>query len=163
MNKNYLTIFATAALVLTTGCVTAGTWVNGCYIDGPLCMVCDGMKVITHAYGTAICTHCDGTGIEPPANETVIVENTVICDTWGPVIAPPPPPPPPRWHNRHPRPNVRCNPPRPHHVGGARHPQRSARPAAPRPAARPATRPTARPAARPAGGGGRRGGRGGRR
>ena len=162
MNKNYLTIFATAALVFATGCVTAGTWVNGCYIDGPLCTVCDGMKVITHAYGTAICTHCDGTGIEPPENETVIVENTVICDTWGPVIAPPPPPPPrpPRWHNHHPRPNVHRNPPRPHHAGGARPPQRSARPAP-----RPAARPVARPAARPAGGGGRRGGggRGGRR
>ena len=164
MNKNYLTIFATAALVLTTGCVTAGTWVNGCYIDGPLCTVCDGMKVITHAYGTTVCTHCDGTGIEPPANETVIVENTVICDTWGPVIAPPPPPPPrpPRWHNHHPRPNVHRNPPRPHHAGRARPPQRSARPAAPRPAARPTTRPATRPAARPAArpaGGGMRGGR----
>ena len=163
MNKNYLTIFATAALVFTTGCVTAGTWVNGCYINGPLCTVCDGMKVITHVYGTTVCTHCDGTGIEPPANEMVIVENTVICDTWGPVIAPPPPPPPPppRWHNHHPRPVIHRNPPRPHHGGGVRPPPRSARPAAPRPTARP----TARPAARPAGGGGRRGGggRGGRR
>ena len=160
MNKNYLTIFATAALVLTTGYVTAGTWVNGCYIDGPLCTVCDGMKVITHAYGTTLCTHCDGTGIEPPANETVIVENTVICDTWGPVIAPPPPHPP-RGHNHHPQPHVHRYPPRPHHGGGVRPPPRSARPAAPRPTARP----TARPAARPAGGGGRRGGggRGGRR
>ena len=54
MNKNYLTIFATAALVLATGCVTAGTWVNGCYIDGPLCTVCDGTKVVTHAYGTTV-------------------------------------------------------------------------------------------------------------
>ena len=162
MNKNFTTILTAAAMAVVTGCVTAGTWVNGCYIDGPLCTVCDGMKVITHAYGTAICTHCDGTGIEPPENETVIVENTVICDTWGPVIAPPPPPPPrpPRWHNHHPRPNVHRNPPRPHHAGGARPPQRSARPAP-----RPAARPVARPAARPAGGGGRRGGggRGGRR
>ena len=166
MNKNCLTIFATAALVFTTGCVTAGTWVNGCYIDGPLCTVCDGMKVITHAYGTMVCTHCDGTGIEPPANETVIVENTVICDAWGPAIAPPPPPPPhpPRWHQE----------PRHHRVGrvvpNAPQPRHNAnrvnnRFRGTRNNARPATRPAARPAACPAGGGGRRGGggRGGRR
>ena len=89
MNKNYLTVFTTAAIALMTGCVTAGTWVNGCYIDGPLCTVCDGTKVITHAYGTTVCTHCDGTGIEPP-EETVVVEN-VIVDTWCPTPLPPPP------------------------------------------------------------------------
>ena len=144
MNKNYLTIFAAAALVLATGCVTAGTWVNGCYIDGPLCTVCDGMRVVTHAYGTTVCTHCDGTGIEPP-EETPIV-NTVVVDTWCP--------PPPRWH--HHRPIV--------HRPPAHHPPRPAvhRPPAPRPAPRPAARaPAPRPPARPADG--RGGGRGGRR
>ena len=113
MNKNFTTILTTAAIALVTGCVTAGTWVNGCYIDGPLCTVCDGMKVVTHAYGTTICAHCDGTGIEPP-EETVVVEN-VIVDTYCP------PPPPPRWH--HPRPIHRRNPPRacrPNHGGGKR-------------------------------------------
>ena len=104
MNKNFKTILTTAAIALVTGCVTAGTWVNGCYIDGPLCTVCDGMKVVTHAYGTTVCTHCDGTGIEPP-EEAVIVENTVVVDTWCP-----PPPPPPRLH--HPRPVHHHNPPR---------------------------------------------------
>ena len=106
MNKNIKTILATAAIALTTGYVTAGTWVNGYYIDGPLCTVCDGMRVINHAYGTTTCTHCDGTGIEPP-EETVVVQN-VVLDTW---CAPPPPPhhrpivhrhhaptPPPRHH-----------------------------------------------------------------
>ena len=149
MNKNFTTILTTVAIALATGCVTAGTWVNGCYIDGPLCTVCDGMKVVTHAYGTTICQHCDGTGIEPP-EETVIVEN-VIVDTWCP--PPPPPPPPPRWH--HPRPACRPNPPhhggghhgaKPAPRGGTRPPQRSARPAA---------RPAARSAA-PRGGGHRR-------
>ena len=135
MNKNYTTILTTAAIALVTGCVTAGTWVNGYYIDGPLCTVCDGMKVITHAYGTTICTHCDGTGIEPP-EETVVVEN-VIVDAWCPA-----PPPPPRWH--HPQPIPHHNPPRvchPDHGGGGRHRTPPARPAAKvRPAARPAAR-----------------------
>ena len=90
MNKNIKMILAAAAVALGTGCVHAGTWVNGYYIDGPLCTVCDGMRVVQHAYGTTVCTHCDGTGIEPP-EETVVVENTVIVDTW----CPPPPPPPP--------------------------------------------------------------------
>ena len=154
MNKNFLTIVATAAVTLATGRVTAGTWVNGCYIDGPLCTVCDGMKIVTHAYGTTVCTHCDGTGIEPP-EETVIVENTVICDTWGPVVAPPPPP---RWHNHCPRTSAHRNPPHPaHRAGCVRPPRRAARNPAPRPAARPAARPVARPAARSTGrrGGGR--------
>ena len=107
MNKNILTILTTAAMVIATGCATAGTWVNGCYIDGPLCTVCDGMKVINHAYGATICTHCDGTGIEPP-EVTTIVENTVVldtvvCDTWCP------PPPPPRWHHPRPAPPPRHN------------------------------------------------------
>ena len=151
MNKNYLTIFATAALVLTTGCVTAGTWVNGCYIDGPLCTVCDGMKVVTHTYGTTVCTHCDGTGIEPP-EETTIVENTVIVDTWEP---------PPLIYRHHP-PRPLCGPrprgpaPRPVHHRVARP---APKPAQHRPAPRPAARPAARPAGRPAGGGGMRGGR----
>ena len=163
MNKNFTTTLAAAALVLATGCVTAGTWVNGCYIDGPLCTVCDGMKVVTHAYGTTVCTHCDGTGIEPP-EETTILENTVIVDTWEPgiVIAPPRP----RYH--HPRPMVHHNPPRPrpagrHHAAKPAPRPTQHRPAprqAARPAQRPATRPAARPAARPAGGhGGMRGGR----
>ena len=147
MNKNFTTILTTAAIALVTGCVTAGTWVNGCYIDGPLCTVCDGMKVITHAYGTTICTHCDGTGIEPP-EETVIVENTVVVDTWCP---------PPHWH--HPRPIHHRNPPcarRPNHGrGGAHRNVRPARPA-PRKADRPASRPAARPAAPRGGGRGRR-------
>ena len=146
MNKNFTTILATAAIALVAGYVTAGTWVNGCYIDGPLCTVCDGMKVITHAYGVTVCTHCDGTGIEPP-EETVVVEN-VIVDTYCP-----PPPPPPRWH--HPRPIPHRNPPRacrPNHGGGGHHGAHPARPAA---KARPATRPAARPAAPR--GGGRRG------
>ena len=168
MNKNYLTIFATAALVLTTGCVTAGTWVNGCYIDGPLCTVCDGMKVVTHAYGTTVCTHCDGTGIEPP-EETTIVENTVIVDTWEPGIVFASCPPPPPRHCHRPCPIAHRNPPRPCSGGNrrctAKPAQRrsTARPAtrpATRSATRPASRPAARPAARPAGGhGGMRGGR----
>ena len=150
MNKNFTTILTTVAIALATGCVTAGTWVNGCYIDGPLCTVCDGMKVVTNAYGTTVCTHCDGTGIEPP-EEAVIVENTVVVDTWCP-----PPPPPPRWH--HPRPVHHHNPPRacrPNHGGGGGH--RNVRPARPAPgkAARPAARPAARSAA-PRGGGHRR-------
>ena len=124
MNKNILTILTAATLILTTGCATAGTWVNGYYIDGPLCTVCDGLRVITHAYGTTTCTHCDGTGIEPP-EETVIVENVVVGG-WCP--------PPPRWH--HPRPIVRRPPPR--HLGGVRH--HGARPAVRRPAPRPAGR-----------------------
>ena len=155
MNKNFTTILTTAAVALVTGCVTAGTWVNGCYIDGPLCTVCDGMKVITHAYGTTVCTHCDGTGIEPP-EETVVVENTVVVDTWCPA---PPPPPPPRWH--HPRPAHHRNPPRacrPDHGRGGGH--RDVRPAkpAPRKAARPAARPTAPRGGGGHGGGGARGG-----
>ena len=151
MNKNCMTILATAALTLATGCVTAGTWVNGCYIDGPLCTVCDGTKVITHAYGTTVCTHCDGTGIEPP-EETVIVENNVIVDTW----CPGPIPPPPRYHHPH-RGGYYREPP--HHGGG----HRTVRPARPKPMARaPAARRTARPAARPAGGGHRPAGGGGR-
>ena len=143
MNKNFTTILTTAAIALVTGCAMAGTWVNGCYIDGPLCTVCDGMKVITHAYGTTLCAHCDGTGIEPP-EETVVVEN-VIVDTWCP------PPPPPRWHR--PRPIPHRNPPRvrrPNHGGGVHHRAPPARPAA-------KARPAARPAA-PRGGGGRGGG-----
>ena len=162
MNKNYLTVFTTAAITLMTGCVTAGTWVNGCYIDGPLCTVCDGTKVITHAYGTTVCTHCDGTGIEPP-EETVVVEN-VIVDTWCPA----PLPPPPRWHNHHPRGHRE-----PPHHGGGRHEVRPARPtggARPKQATRPKPAPRAKPAprqARPSAprGGGRHGGggRGGRR
>ena len=155
MNKNLTKTLATAALVLATGCVTAGTWVNGCWIDGPLCTVCDGMKVVTHTYGTTICTHCNGTGIEPPANETVIVENTVICDTWGPVIAPPPPPPPRRHHEprHHQVGRVVPNAPQPrHNVNRVNSRFRG-------------IKNNARPAARPAGGGGRRGGggHGGRR
>ena len=151
MNKNILTILTAATLILTVGCATAGTWVNGTYIDGPLCTVCDGMRVVTHAYGTTVCAHCDGTGIEPP-EETGVVEN-VIVDTWCP---------PPRLH--HPRPIVRRPPP--HHKPrpvAHRPPARPApRPAARAPAPRPATRaPAPRPAARPAGG--RGGGRGGRR
>ena len=124
MNKNILTILTAATLILTTGCATAGTWVNGYYIDGPLCTVCDGLRVITHAYGTTTCTHCDGTGIEPP-EETVIVENVVVGG-WCP--------PTPRWH--HPRPIVRRPPPR--HLGGVRH--HGARPAVSRSAPRPAGR-----------------------
>ena len=151
MNKNIKTILATAALALTTGCAMAGTWVNGCYIDGPLCTVCDGMKVVAHAYGTTICTHCDGTGIEPP-EETVVVEN-VIVDTWCP------PPPPPRYHH----PVIRRPPPPP--PRGGHHKARTAcRPASGR--AKPAARPAARPASRPAGGHVKpasRGGHGGRR
>ena len=151
MNKNFTTILTAAAIALVTGCVTAGTWVNGCYIDGPLCTVCDGMKVVTHAYGTTLCAHCDGTGIEPP-EETVVVEN-VIVDTWCP------PPPRPRWH--HPRPIPHHNPPRacrPNHGGGGHRRTPPARPAA-----------KARPVARPAvprgghGGGGNRGRGGGGR
>ena len=140
MNKNILTILTSAAMALATGCVTAGTWVNGCYIEGPLCTVCDGMKVINHAYGATICTHCDGTGIEPPEETTIV--NTVVVDTWCP------PPPPPRWLRPHPV--VHRNPPR----------RPAARPA-PRKAARLAPRKAARPAARPAAprGGGARGGR----
>lgn len=146
MNKNILTILTTAAIALCTGCVTAGTWVNGCYIDGPLCTVCDGMKIVNHAYGATVCTHCDGTGIEPP--ETPVVVENVIVDTWCP-----PPPPPPRFH--HPRPIVHRTPPR-HFGGGPRPVARPAggrpfRQAAPRPAARPAPRPAGRPA-RPCGG-----------
>ena len=133
MNNKIMTIFATAAIALTTGCATAGTWVNGCYIDGPLCMVCDGYKVVNHTYGTTICAHCDGTGIEPPPEETVIVENVIVGN---------PCPPPPRYH--HHRPVAHRPPPRP--VGGRRP---AARPA-PRPAARPAPRPVARQQARPA-------------
>ena len=158
MNKNFATILTTAALTLATGCVTAGTWVNGCYIDGPLCTVCDGTKVITHAYGTTVCTHCDGTGIEPPA-ETVIVENSVIVDTWcpGPIL------PPPRYHHHG---GYRREPP---HHGGGHHNARPPRLTGgapkgghPKPMARPpTTRHAARPAARPAGGGGHGGGRGG--
>ena len=134
MNKNILTIMAAAALILTTGCVTAGTWVNGCYIDGPLCTVCDGTKIITHAYGTTVCTHCDGTGIEPPEETTIV--NTVVVDTWCP--------PPPRPH---PRPIAHRPPPRP-----------APRPVVHRP---PAPHPAPRPAPRPAGRsvGGRGGGR----
>ena len=75
MNKNILTILTAATLILTTGCATAGTWVNGYYIDGPLCTVCDGMKVVTHAYGTTVCTHCDGTGIEPPEETAVVADS----------------------------------------------------------------------------------------
>ena len=143
MNKNIKTILMTAAIALVTGCATAGTWVNGYYIDGPLCTVCDGMRIVAHAYGTTVCTHCDGTGIEPP-EETVVVEN-VIVDTRCP-----PPPPPPRWHHARPygRHDVRPAP-----RGGARPPQRRVRPVAPRPANRPAARPAAH-----RGGGGMRGG-----
>ena len=149
MNKNFTTILTTAAIALATGCATAGAWVNGTYIDGPLCTVCDGMRVIAHGYGTTVCTHCDGTGIEPP-EETVIVENTVVVDTWCP------PPRPPRWH--HPRPIPRRNPPRachPRQGGGGRHGTPPARPAA-------KARPAARPAA-PHGGGNRGGAHGGNR
>ena len=150
MNKNFTTILTTAAIALATGCATAGAWVNGTYIDGPLCTVCDGMRVIAHGYGTTVCTHCDGTGVEPP-EETVIVENTVVVDTWCP------PPRPPRWH--HPRPIPHRNPSRmgrPPHGGGGHRDVRPARPA-PRKAARPAARPAARSAA-PRGGGGHGGG-----
>ena len=58
MNKNIKMILAAAAVALGTGCVHAGTWVNGYYIDGPICTVCDGMRVVQHAYGTTVCTHC---------------------------------------------------------------------------------------------------------
>lgn len=136
MNKNIKTIVTTAMLALATGCVTAGTWVNGYYIDGPLCTVCDGMRVVQHAYGTTVCAHCDGTGIEPP-EAPVVIEN-VVYDT----VCLPPPPPPPRHH--HPaRPIVHRNVP--HHGGGHRaahpaparhvgggHKVGGARPAAPR-------------------------------
>ena len=144
MNKNILTILTAATLILTVGCATAGTWVNGYYIDGPLCTVCDGMRVVTHVYGTTGCTHCDGTGIEPPEEAPIV--NTVIVDTWCL--------PPPRCH--HHRPIVHRPPPQ--------HPPRPAvhRPPAPRHAPRPAARsPAPRPPARPAGG--RGGGHGGRR
>ena len=148
MNKNFTTILTAAAIALVTGCVTAGTWVNGCYIDGPLCTVCDGTKVITHAYGTTLCTHCDGTGVEPP-DATVVVEN-VIVDTWCP------PPPPPRWHRPQPiprrNPSRVCHPPRGGGVHRATHPARLAA------RARPASRPAA-----PRGGGVRNGGHGGKR
>ena len=144
MNKNIQTIIAAAAIAMTTGCVTAGTWVNGCYIDGPLCTVCDGMKIVNHAYGATVCTHCDGTGIEPP-EPPVVVENVVV-DTWRPAV---PPPPPPRFH--HPRPIVHRNPP--HHFGGR--PRQEARPAGGRPHQRATPRPAARPA-RPGGGRARR-------
>lgn len=157
MNKNFTTILATAVIALVTGCVTAGTWVNGCYIDGPLCTVCDGMKVVTHAYGTTVCTHCDGTGIEPP-EETVVVEN-VIVDTWCP-----PPPPPPRWHHP-PKPHRRVgrvvpNAPQPHrNANRVNNRLRGVKDNAPyRPAAK--ARPAARPAAPRGGGGGKRGGGG---
>ena len=143
MNKNIKTILTAATMALATGCVTAGTWVNGYYIDGPLCTVCDGTRILAHTYGTTICTHCNGTGIEPPEP---VVASTFIVDTWCP--------PPPRWHHRRPayRPVHRPPPSRiahPTHRGGGR-------PAA-RPAPRPTPRPASRPAARPAGGrGGRR-------
>lgn len=144
MNKNIRTIVATAALVLMTGCVTAGTWVNGYYIDGPLCTVCDGMRVVQHAYGTTVCAHCDGTGIEPP-EAPVVIEN-VVYDT---VCLPPPPPPPPRYH--HPaRPIVHHNAP---HHGGGRH---MARPAPARPAGGGHKIGGARPAAPRSGNAGRR-------
>ena len=112
MNRNIKTIVATAMLALATGCVTAGTWVNGYYIDGPLCTVCDGMRVVQHAYGTTVCTHCDGTGIEPP-EEPVVIENVVYANRC-------PPPPPPIHHHR---PTVHRNPP---HHGGVRHVARPA-------------------------------------
>ena len=118
MNKNVITFAAAAALVLTTGCVTAGTWVNGYYVDGPLCTVCDGTRVVQHAYGTTVCAHCEGTGNEPP-EETVVVEN-VVYDTWCP-----PPPPPPRHHHR---PVVHRKTP-PHRGGG--HPKAHRAPARP--------------------------------
>lgn len=122
MNKIIKTILTTAAIVLATGRAAAGTWVNGCYVDGPLCTVCDGMKIVTHAYGTTVCTHCDGTGIEPP-EETVVVEN-VIVDAWHPA------PPPHHRHHAIRRPAPRPNPPR--HVGRGRPQQhRTARPATP--------------------------------
>lgn len=144
MNKNIRTIVATAALVLMTGCVTAGTWVNGYYIDGPLCTVCDGMRVVQHAYGTTVCAHCDGTGIEPP-EAPVVIEN-VVYDT---VCLPPPPPPPPRYH--HPaRPIIHHNAP---HHGGGRH---MARPAPARPAGGGHKIGGARPAAPHGGNAGRR-------
>lgn len=146
MNKNITTILMTTAIALATcGCAMAGTWVNGYYIDGPLCTVCDGMKVIAHAYGTTVCTHCDGTGIEPP-EEPVVVANTVVVDTWCP---------PPRGH--HPRPIVHRN--LPHHAPRHQAPRHQARPA-PRHQTRPAPCPTARPAPRPAA---RTGGHGTRR
>lgn len=101
MNKNIKKIITAMAMALATGCVTAGTWVNGYYVDGPLCTVCDGTRIIAHTYGTATCTHCNGTGIEP---QETVVASTVIVDTWCP------PPPPPRWH--HHRPAHRPPPPR---------------------------------------------------
>ena len=116
MNKKITTILTTAAVAVMTGCATAGTWVNGFYIDGPLCTVCDGMRVVAHAYGTTVCTHCDGTGIEPP-EETVVVENVIVGGRC--------PPPPPRWHGH--RPPARPNPPR--HIGRARRDIRPPRPA----------------------------------
>ena len=143
MNKNIRTIVATAALVLMTGCVTAGTWVNGYYIDGPLCTVCDGMRVVQHAYGTTVCAHCDGTGIEPP-EAPVVIEN-VVYDT----VCLPPPPPPPRYH-RPARPIVHHNVP---HHGGGRH---MARPAPARPAGGGHKIGGARPAAPRGGNAGRR-------
>lgn len=152
MNKNVKAILAAMAMTLATGCVMAGTWVNGNYIDGPICTVCDGMKVITHAYGTTLCAHCDGTGIEPP-EETVVVEN-VIVDIWCP--------PPPQWHRHRPAPPHHVRPRHGHNgvrpVGGTRPPQRKARAPAQRTAA---PRAAARPAARtgtPRGGGVRGGG-----
>ena len=138
MNKNFMTILTVAAFALTTGCVTAGTWVNGYYVDGPLCTVCDGTRVIAHTYGTTVCTHCDGTGIEPP--ETPVVVENVIVDTWCPAL------PPPRYHR--PRPIVHRDPPR--RGGGHRNGVRPARPAGgarPKAAVRPAR------AAKPTGGG----------
>ena len=142
MNKNIKMILAAAAIALGTGCVHAGTWVNGYYIDGPLCTVCDGMRVVQHAYGTTVCTHCNGTGIEPP-EETIV--NTVVVDTWCP------PPPPPRWHHRpappprH-RPAVHRAPPPRHHAPAARR-----APCRPAPAAHRAPAPRGGGRARPGG------------
>ena len=126
MNKNIKMILAAAAVALGTGCVHAGTWVNGYYVDGPLCTVCDGMRVVQHAYGTTVCTHCDGTGIEPP-EETIV--NTVVVDTWCP--------PPPRWHHR-PVPPPRHHRPAVHRAPAPRRPAPAAhRAPAPRGGGRP--------------------------
>ena len=139
MNKNIKKIVAGLALALATGCVHAGTWAHGYYYDGPICTVCDGARVLQHAYGTMVCAHCDGTGIEPP--EATVV-NTVYVDTYCP--PPPPPPPPPRHH----RPELHRRPP---HPGG----HHAVRPApAPRPAARPARPAASRPQPARRGGGG---------
>ena len=124
MNGNLKTIAAAAALALGAGCVHAGTWVNGYYVDGPLCTVCDGTRLVSHGYGTTICSHCEGTGIEPPEVERF---GTVIVDE---LIAPLPRPSIHHRNHRRSRPALR--PPR----DGGKRPAvvtHKAKPTAPKP------------------------------